>query len=57
MSNLSSLLFKLHKPFGIIFDLSISNLSTSDYKRAKSVFSSKSHASKPVARFKPAFVA
>ena len=37
-SNLSTLIFKLHKLFGTIFHLSISNLSTLDFKIAKSLF-------------------
>ena len=38
VTNLSNLLFKLIKPLGTYFNLSMSNLSTSDFKLAKSVF-------------------
>ena len=47
----------MFKLLGTIFNLSISNLSTSDFKLAKSVFSAKSDASTPAAVFKSAFVA
>ena len=45
MSNLSTLLFKLLKPLGTYFNLSVSNLSTSDSKLVKSVFLAKSDVS------------
>ena len=40
--NLSILLLKLFKPLGTFFSLSISNLSTSDFKLGKSDFLAKS---------------
>ena len=40
--NLSTLLFKLFKPSGKLFNSSISNLSGSDFRLAKSNFSTKS---------------
>ena len=49
---LSTLLFKLLKLIGTIFNLSISNLSTSDFKSAKSVFLAKSDVSTTAAFFK-----
>ena len=45
MSYLPTLPFKLLKPFGTPINWSISNLSTSDLKLAKSVFQAKSDAS------------
>ena len=57
MSNVSTLLFKVLKPIGIFFNLSISNLSTSDFKLAKSVFLAKSDVSTPVALFRSASIA
>ena len=50
-------LFKFLKVFSIFLNLSISNLSTSDFKLAKSVFLAKSDASAPVSFFKSPFVA
>ena len=57
ISNLSALLFKLLKLFGTFLNLSMSNLSTSDFKLPKSVFSAKSDVSTPVAFFKDPFAA
>ena len=45
-------IFKLFKPLGTFFNLSISNLSISDFKLAQSVF-----LATPVAFFKSSFVA
>ena len=56
-ANLSTLLLKLLKLLGTFFNSSISKLSTSDFKLAKSVFLAKSDVSTPVAIFKSAFVA
>ena len=56
-SSLSTLLFKLLKLFGTFFNLSMSNLSTSDCKLAKLVFLAKSDISIPVAFFKYTFLA
>ena len=56
MSNLSTLLFKLLKQLGTFFNLSISNLSTSDFKSAKSVFLAKSNVSTTAAFLKSASV-
>ena len=56
-SSLSDLLFKLFKPYGTIFVLSISNLSTSDFKLAESTFLAKEDSSTPVAFFNSVFVA
>ena len=39
--NLSTLLIKVLKPLGTFFNLSISNLSPSDFRLAKSVFLAK----------------
>ena len=57
MSDLSTLLFKLFKLLSTFFSLSISNLSTSDFKLAKSVFLARDDVSTRVALFKSAFVA
>ena len=57
MSDLSALLFKLFKLLSTFFNLSISNLSTSDFKLAKSVFLARDDVSTRVALFKSAFVA
>ena len=57
MSDLSTLLFKLFKLLSTFFNLSISNLSTSDFKLAKSVFLARDDVSNRVALFKSAFVA
>ena len=57
MSNLSTLLFKLFKPFGTFFNLSISNLSTSNFELDQLFFLAKSDVSTPVAFFKADFVA
>ena len=54
--NLSTLLFKSIKPLGTFFNLSMSNLCTSDFKLAKSVFLANSDVSTPVASYKSAFV-
>ena len=43
------------KSLSTVFNLSISNLSTSDFRQAKSVFSAKDYVSTPVALFKSAF--
>ena len=56
-SNLSTLVFKLFKLLGTLFNLSISSLSTSDFKLAKSVFLANYDVPTPVAFFKPDFVA
>ena len=56
-SYLSTLLFQLLKVVGPFFNLSISNLSTSDFKLVKSVFLANFDVSTPVALFKSAFVA
>ena len=55
MTNLSTLLFKLLELLGTLFNLSISNLSASGFKLAKSVFLAKSDISNPVSFFKSAF--
>ena len=55
MSNLSTLFFKLLKLLGIFFNLSISNLSISDFKLAKPFFLAKVDASTPVAIFQICF--
>ena len=57
MSHLSTLLFKLFKPIGTFFDLSISNLSTSDFKVAKSVLLAKYDGSTGAAFLKSVFIA
>ena len=44
---LSNLLFKLLKPLGTFFNLSLSNLSISDFKLAKSAFLAKDDVSTP----------
>ena len=49
--NLSTLLFKSIKPLGTFFNLSMSNLSTSDFKLAKSVFLANSDVSTPVTSY------
>ena len=54
--NLPTLLSKLPKLFGTFFNLSMSNLSISDFKLAKSVFLTKSDVSTPVAFFKSVFI-
>ena len=54
---LSTLFFKLPKLFGTLFNLSISNLSTSDFKLVKSTFLANSDVSTSVAFLKSAFVA
>ena len=51
MSNLSTLLFKLLKPLGTLSKLSVTSLSTSDFKLTKSAFLGKSDAWKPVVFF------
>ena len=56
-STLSTLIFKLHKLVGRFYNLSISNLSTSDIKLAKSTFLAKDDVSVPVVFFKSIFVA
>ena len=56
-SNLSTLLFYLVKLLGIFFNSSISNLFTSDFQLAKSVFLAKDDKSTPVAIFKSPLVA
>ena len=55
-ANLSTLLLKLPKLVGVFFNLSISNLSTSDFKLTESVFLSNSDVSTPAVFFKSAFV-
>ena len=55
-SNLSSLLFKLLKPLGTVFNLSISKLSASDFKLSKSTFLGNFDVSTRAAFFKFAFV-
>ena len=57
ISNLAALLFKLIKPLGTFFNLSISKLSTSYLKLAKSVFLGKSDVSMPAEFSISAFVA
>ena len=49
VSNLSALLFKMRQPLGTFFDLSISNLSTSDLKLVKIFYLAKSVVSRPAA--------
>ena len=44
---LSNLLFKLLKPLGTFFNLSLSNLSISDFELAKSAFLAKDDVSTP----------
>ena len=56
-SNLSTLLSKLFKPVGNFSNLSISNLSISDFKLVKKNFSGKFDVLLPVAFFKSASVA
>ena len=46
-TNLTTLLFKLLKLRGTFFNLSIANLSTSDFELAKSAFLLKSYVSTP----------
>ena len=55
LSNSSNSLFKLFKPVAIFSDLSISNLSISDFKLSKSSFLKSFDVSTPVAFFKSAF--
>ena len=55
-STASTLLFKLLKLVGTFFHLFISNLSTSDFKLAKSLFLAKSHVWTRVAFLESAFV-
>ena len=55
-STLSTLIFKLHKLVGRFYNLSISNLSTSDIKLAKSTFLAKDDVSVSVVFFKSIFV-
>ena len=57
ISNLSTLLFKLYKLVGTIFNLSISNLSTPSFKLTKSDYAANLDVSISVAFFKSAFVA
>ena len=52
---MSALLFKLLKLVDAFFNLSISNLSRSDFKLAKSVFLGRSNVSSTAALFKSAF--
>ena len=56
-SNLSTLLFKLHKLVGTFFNLSICNLSTLDIRLAESTFLAKNDISIPVTFYKSVFVA
>ena len=56
ISNLSALLFKLPKLLGTFSNLSMSNLSTSDFEFAKSVFLAKSDVSTPAAFFESVFL-
>ena len=56
ISILSTLFFKLLKLFGTFVILSISNLSTPDFKLAKSVFLAKLDVSTPAAFFRSTFV-
>ena len=56
MSNLPILLSKLLKSLGTFFNLSKSNLSTSEFQLAKLVYLAKSDASTPVAFFRLDFV-
>ena len=56
-SDLSTLLYKLFKLVGTVFDFSMSYLSTSDFKLAKSYFLAKDGVSTPDAHFKSVFVA
>ena len=51
------MLFKLLKSVGRFFSLSISNLSTLDFKLAKSTFLANVYVSTPVVFFKSAIVA
>ena len=53
----STLLYKLLKPLGTLFNLSISNLSISDFKLRKSVNLAKDDVLNAVAYFKSAFAA
>ena len=55
-SNLSTLLFILLIGLSTFFNLSIYNLSTSDFQIAKSTFFEKDDVSMPVAFFKSVFV-
>ena len=55
MSTLSILLFKLFKILGTFFNSLLSNLSTTGFKLAKSVFLAKDDVSTPVASFKSVF--
>ena len=51
ISNLSTLLFKLSKPFDTFFNLSVSNSSISDFKLAKLDLLAKFDVSKHIAFF------
>ena len=55
--NLSTLLFKLFKSVNTFSNLSMSNLSPSDFRLAKSNFLANFDASTPAAFFESAFVA
>ena len=55
-TNLSTLFFKLLKLIGTFSNLSLSDLSTSDFKLVKSGFLAKSEVSTLVQFFKSAFV-
>ena len=56
-SNLPTLLLKLLKPLGTFFNLSISNLSASYFKLAKSMSLAKDDVSTSIGFFKSVFVA
>ena len=51
LTTLFTTLLSLHKSTGTVFNLSISNSSTSDFKLTKSTFLAKSDLSTPVAFF------